>query len=314
MFAPLAGGVGGGKGAADADAAGELPADAAVRAACAAAGAALLPAVGRVRAACAALAALPPDELQALRRALLGAGKLLQASLAEIAAAHALRDDAAFVPAAYDLDAAARLFAALPRDEGAAAAQPPAVEGAGSAEEDDGGDGDDDDDFDDGGGRSLPADAGAALVRTGVAALAAEFAAVKAAQPVVDRLGARLMQLQAASRAAAAAEEAPPANAAATAAAADGLHAALGALKDGVIDLAAAVDEVDAGADLHAAVRASAAGAASLVAALEAAEADAAAAAAPDDAAAAAALPAVRAHLARAAAALDALALAAPAS
>ena len=159
-------------------------------------------------------------------------------------------------------------------------------------------------------GARLPADAAAALVRTGVVALYSEFAAIKAAQPVVDRLGTQLMRLQAAAYERYAAEEAAPTGdgTAEVVAAADGLYAALAEFRDAVIDLAAAVDEVDDGADLRLAVSASADGAAALGCALEAAEAAATAAGAPA-AEPAAAVAGVRVHLARAALALDALAL-----
>ena len=318
MFEPLA--LGGGAGAGGTVVM-ELPSTDKVRAACSRAAAALPPACGRVQAACDTVAALPPDELQAVRRALLSAGKLLKASLTEISDSHGLRDDANYSPLTYDLSEGGIPRAALAGATSLLNEQwstPPLAAAADAVDHDTTtSENDDDDRFDDAtDGPRLPADAAAAFVRVGVAALQAFFAAVKAAQPIADRLGARLVQAQASARLRLLSESAPAGLGAAaaeeaTASVADSLHAALSGVKDAAIDLAAAVDDdsfdfsAHARGELRAAIRASSESMAALTSALQAAEADAAADAASSDDA----LPAVRAHLDRANSALALLAL-----
>jgi hypothetical protein len=211
----------------------------ALRSGCARHADAVLRNAGQIDKLCEAVLRLPPDDLQALRRALLSCGKLVKASLAEVAEEQGLLADRAFDPLSYrlpavggsaaaagvlragsdegDAGAAAALAGAEEAGAGAGAgarpspahaAAPGAGAGTGAAGvEPDGDDGDEDgDDFDDEEEEEerLPAARQAVFARCGVVALHSLFAGVKASQAAVDRVGAACKAAQARKAAAAA--------------------------------------------------------------------------------------------------------------
>lgn len=157
-----------------------------------------------------AIPRLPPDDLQALRRALLSCGKLLKSTLGEVAEEQGLTKDKSFNPSTYALPSPEALAALEPlpspssADTATAAAPEDGAAGAGAGEEKQKKSGDDeqeevDDEFgdDEDEGPRLPSARHHLFVRAAVVALHSLFAVIKAFQAPVDRTGAALKKAQA---------------------------------------------------------------------------------------------------------------------
>jgi hypothetical protein len=238
----------------------------ALRAACARHADAVLRHAGQIDKLCEAVLRLPPDDLQALRRALLSCGKLVKASLAEVAEEQGLHADTAFDPLSFRLPAVGGSAAAAgvlragsdEGDAGAVAAAPGAEEagagagaggagagarpssahdappaagagaGAAGAESDSDDDEGEEEDFDDGeeDEERLPPARQAVFARCGVVALHSLFAGIKASQAAVDRVGAACKAAQARKAAAAAASSDAASSSAAEASGGSGAGAA----------------------------------------------------------------------------------------